>query len=148
MTQGEELLAGFPVVVEIPVLWGNQDAFGHVNNVVYFRWCETARVEYLQRVGLWVPLPPVGVGPILASLKCDYERPLNYPDTVRVGARVTRIGRSSLQMEHSYVSRELGVEVATADSSLVMLDYSTGETVAISAEMRRAIGELEGKKFH
>ncbi|HTP85342.1 MAG TPA: thioesterase family protein [Bryobacteraceae bacterium] len=147
MSHRRELLAGFPVVVEIPILWGNQDAFGHVNNVIYFRWCETARVEYLKRVGLWVPLPPRGVGPILASVKCDYKRPLNYPDTVRVGARVTRIGKSSMQMEHRYVSDSLGIEVATADSTLVLLDYNTNKSVPVPPEMRRLIGELEGKKF-
>ena len=100
MKHRHEALAGFPVVVEIPLLWGNQDAFGHINNVVYLRWCETARVEYLQRAGMWVPLPPRGTGPILASIKCDYKRPLNYPDIVWVGARVTRIGNSSIRMEH------------------------------------------------
>ena len=56
MSHRHEALAGFPVVVGIPLLWGDLDAFGHINNVVYFRWCETARVEYMVRVGLWVPL--------------------------------------------------------------------------------------------
>jgi acyl-CoA thioester hydrolase len=36
----ESLLAGFPVVITVPVQWGDQDAFGHVNNTVYFRWME------------------------------------------------------------------------------------------------------------
>ena len=144
MTHRHEALAGFPVVVTFPLLWGDQDAFGHINNVKYFRWLETARVEYLIRAGLWVPLPPRDVAPILASVKCDYKRPLNYPDSVDVGARVTRIGNSSIQMAHAIVSHDLGMVVATADSTLVMLDYSTGKTVPVSAESRRIIGELEG----
>jgi len=142
-----EALAGFPVVVVIPLLWGDQDAFGHVNNVVYFRWCETARVEYMRRIGLWAPLPPRGVGPILASIKCDYKRPLNYPDTVHVGARIVRIGNTSLQMEHAIFSEELGIVAATADSTVVLLDYSTNKTAPVPAEMRGSIGELEGKIF-
>ena len=96
MKHQHEALAGFPVVTTFPVLWGDQDPFGHVNNLVYLRWCESVRVEYLERVGMWVPLPPQGVGPILASIHCDYKLPLNYPDTVHVGARVTRIGNSSM----------------------------------------------------
>jgi acyl-CoA thioester hydrolase len=147
MSHRHEALAEFPVVVTIPVQWGDQDLFGHTNNVVYLRWCETARVEYLARVGLGMSLPPTGVGPILASIKCDYQRPLKYPDTVHVGARITRIGNSSLQIENCIVSESLGIVAATAESTIVMLDYTTNKTVRVSAEMRRIIGELEGKTF-
>ena len=45
-------LAGFPVVVSWPVQWGDQDAFGHVNNTIYFRWFESGRIAYLKRLGL------------------------------------------------------------------------------------------------
>ena len=142
-----ESLAGFPLVVTIPLLWGDLDAFGHVNNLVYLRWCESARVDYLERVGMWVPLPPTGPGPILASIKCDYKRPLNYPDTVEVGSRITRIGNSSMQMQHRVVSLSLGLVAAEVESVLVLLDYATGKAVPVPAEMRRAIGEVEGKEF-
>jgi len=142
-----ELLAGFPVVITIPLLWGDLDAFGHVNNLAYLRWSETARVEYMERAGLWVPLPPTGAAPILASIKCDYKRPLTYPGTVETGARVTRIGNSSFQMEHHIVSRDLGVLAAIVDSTLVMLDYKSSRPVPVSPEARKAIGELEGRGF-
>ena len=147
MDYRHDSLTGFPVVITVPVQWGDQDAFGHVNNLAYLRWCETARVEYLERAGLWVPLPPEGVGPILASIKCDYKRPLNYPGTVEVGARVTTIGNSSFQMEHCIVSRDLDVVAATVDSTLVLLDYSRNQTVPVPAEARKRIGELEGRTF-
>ena len=145
MKHRHEALAEFPVVVEIPLLWGDEDAFGHVNNVVYLRWCETARVEYLRRIGMWVALPPRGTGPILASIKCDYKMPLNYPDTVGVGARVARIGNSSIRMEHCIVSKALDTVAATADSTIVLLDYSANKTVHVPPEMRRIIAELEGQ---
>ncbi len=45
-------LAGFPVVLAVPVWWGDQDAFGHVNNTVYLRWFESARIAYSREVGL------------------------------------------------------------------------------------------------
>jgi acyl-CoA thioester hydrolase len=147
MSHRHEALAEFPVVVTIPVQWGDQDLFGHTNNVVYLRWCETARVEYLARIGLGMSSPPTGVGPILASIKCDYKRPLKYPDTVHVGARVTRIGNSSMQIENCVVSESLGIVAATAESTIVMLDYSTNKTARVPPEMRRIIGELEGKTF-
>jgi acyl-CoA thioester hydrolase len=141
------LLTGFPVVTTIPLLWGDEDAFGHVNNLIYLRWCETARVEYLQRVALWVELPPAGAGPILASMKCDYKAQLNYPDTVQVGSRIGRIGNSSFQMEHCVVSRNLGEIAAAVESTLVLFDYKLRRPVPIPAEIRRTICDLEGRPF-
>jgi acyl-CoA thioester hydrolase len=147
MNDRHPLLAEFPVVLTLPVLWGDQDAFGHVNNLVYLRWCETARVEYLCRIAQWPKLPPEGVGPILASIHCDYKRPLNYPDVIQVGARVTRIGNSSMRMEHSIVSMNLDALAATADSTLVLLDYNRNQAVPVPGEARKIIGDLEGKNF-
>src|SRR5665647_207391 len=124
-----EALIDFPVLVTLPVLWGDHDAFGHVNNLVYLRWCETARVEYLMRIGLWPSLPPAGIGPILASISCDYKRPLTFPDTAYIGTKVTRIGKSSFQMRHLVVSKALDTVAAEIDSTLVVLDYGLGKAV-------------------
>ncbi len=140
---GSSLLAGFPVVTEISVLWGDEDSFAHVNNVSYLRWCETARVEYLRRIGLFPELPPQGLGPIIASLTCHYRRPLKYPDTVAVGTRVTTVGNSSFQMEHRIVSRAAGVIAAEAESAMVTVDYSTGRPVRVPEQVRAAIARLE-----
>lgn len=140
-------LLAYPVVTEITVLWGDQDAFGHVNNVAYLRWCETARVEYLQRVVLFPDLPAKGVGPIVASLTCHYRRTLTFPDSVRVGTRVTRIGNSSFDMEHRVVSRATGALAAEVSSTLVALDYATGKPVRVPEEIREAIARIEARRI-
>jgi acyl-CoA thioester hydrolase len=59
-----ELLAGYPVVVEIPVAWGDMDYFRHVNNIVFFRYFESARIEYLERIGFRELADDDPVGPI------------------------------------------------------------------------------------
>ena len=133
--------------MELSILWGDEDAFNHVNNVAYLRWCETARVEYLRRIGLFPQLPPLGIGPIIASQTCHYRRPLNYPDTVVVGTRVTAIGNSSFRMEHRIVSRATGQVGADAESTMVTMDYSTGKSVRVPAAVRQAIVDLEGRTF-
>ena len=99
------LLAGYPVAVALPVLWGDQDTFHHVNNVVYFRWFETARIAYNRRVGLMTSdkVPPIG--PILAATSSSYRRQITEPDTVHVAVRVVKIGRTSLGLEHIVVSQ-------------------------------------------
>jgi acyl-CoA thioester hydrolase len=138
-----EALIDFPVVVTVPLLWGDHDAFGHVNNLVYLRWCETARVEYLMRIGLWVPLPPAGIEPILARVSCDYKRPLTFPDTAYIGARVTRIGNRSFEMQHRVVSKTLDTAAAEVDSTIVVLDYRRNQTVPVPESCRTAIEALE-----
>jgi acyl-CoA thioester hydrolase len=125
------------------VLWGDEDSFAHVNNVAYLRWCETARVEYLRRIGLFPELPPRGLGPIVASVTCNYRRPLKYPDTVAVGTRVAAIGNSSFRMEHRIVSRSTGEIAAEASSAMVTVDYATGKPERVPEQVRRSIARLE-----
>ena len=147
MQDSHRLLTEFPVVTTIPLLWGDLDAFGHVNNLVYMRWAEAGRIEYLLRVGQLPELPPSGVAPILASVKCDYRRVMNYPDTVLIGTRISRIGNSSFQMDHRLVSRNLDDVAAEVTSTLVMLDYRVNQPVTVPAVARAIIGNLEGKTF-
>src|SRR3982751_4844980 len=102
------LLADYPVVIRLPVQWGDQDAFGHVNNTVYFRWYESARIAYFDRIGLLELMAAEGIGPILASISCTYRHQIHYPESVHVAARVARIGRSSLTMEHAVACETSG----------------------------------------
>jgi acyl-CoA thioester hydrolase len=141
------LLADFPVVITIPVQWGDQDAFGHVNNTIYLRWFESARIAYLERIGVLDLHEAENVGPILASIACDYRRPVTYPDTVLVGARVTRIGRSSFSMEHACASQALQGIAAEGKSTLVLFDYHKEKSHQLPEKLRRAIAAIEGKPF-
>lgn len=139
-----EELSAFPVTIEIPVLWADEDTFGHVNNIAYLRWCEAGRIEYLRHVELLpTEIPPRGVGPIVASLTCHYRVPLNYPDTVVIGTRVVRIGNSSLRMDHRIVSRNSLKIAAEAETTLVTIDYGTGEPVPVPGAVRDRIALLE-----
>lgn len=128
----------------VPLQWGDQDAYGHVNNTVYLRWCETARIDYLRQVGLWVDLAD-GIGPILASITCDYRRPLTYPDTIRVGSRVTKIGNTSFRMEHRIWSDRQKAVAADAHSTIVVLDYSDKKPVRVPDAARQAVEAFEGR---
>jgi acyl-CoA thioester hydrolase len=143
----ESLLAGFPVVITVPVQWGDQDALGHVNNTVFFRWMESARVAYGDRIGLLDLLAAQQVGPILASTSCDYRWPVNFPDTIHVGIRTTRIGRTSLAHEHRIVSQEQQAVVAEGTSTTVVFDYGANRSHPVPEPVRRAIAALEGREI-
>jgi acyl-CoA thioester hydrolase len=140
-------LSDFPVVTSWPVQWGDQDLFGHVNNTVYFRWYESARIAYLERIGVSDMMNREQVGPILAAISCNYRRQLNYPDTVEIGSRITRIGRSSATMTHAIWSRQQKALVADGESTIVMFDYQAQRPVPVPAAIRDAIEALERRKF-
>ncbi len=141
------ILAGFPVVVVQPVQWGEQDPLGHVNHVTYFRWYETARIAYFMKIGLMDMHRTERIGPILASVANEYRRQLTYPDTVHIGVRVSRIGRSSLDMTHLIVSQNDHVLAAEGTSTLVVFDYQANKSHPVPARIRHAIESLEGRTF-
>jgi acyl-CoA thioester hydrolase len=137
-----ELLAKFPVVVRIPVQWGDQDAFGHVNNIIPHRWFESARIALFGRIGLLDLRKMLGVGPILAATACDYRRQITFPDTVQIGIRVARVGRTSIGFEHTVVSETQNAVVAEGTSTTVVFDYQARKPQPVPDEIRRAIEAL------
>lgn len=142
-----ELLTGFPVIVEFPVAWGEMDAFNHVNNVYYFRYIENARLDYCSRLGFEMLEKKTGVGIILASVEARFRRSLTYPDTILVGARVTEMLADRFTMEHKIVSRRLNAVAADGKAVLVTFDYAVGKKTPIPDDVRRRIAELEGRDF-
>jgi acyl-CoA thioester hydrolase len=139
-------LADFPVRVAIPVQWGDQDGFGHVNGVMYLRWFESARVAYLERSELGnLMTPQNGAGPILASINCNYRRQLHYPDTLIIGAKVTRIGRTSIEMHHAVYSTKHKAIGADGTSILVYFDYRDNKPLPVTDALRAAFEKIEGK---
>jgi len=147
MKTRHKLLEHFPVILSLPLQWGDQDSLGHVNNVIYFRWAESARIEYSIRASAWDGAATAEAGPILAAIHCDFRFPLTYPDTIQVGASITGLGNSSFKMAHRVVSVKRGIVAADLDSTLVWIDYRTGKPVALSAKLREAIEKLEGKRL-
>jgi len=139
----EDLLEGFPVVIEIPVAWGEMDAFQHVNNIVYLRYFESVRIAYFEQLGFMEVMERTGIGPILSETRCRYRKSLTYPDTVFVGARVSEIGQDRFAMQYCVVSHKLGAVAAEGEGTLVAYNYREKRKAAIPDEVRRRIEELE-----
>jgi acyl-CoA thioester hydrolase len=138
----------FRVLLDWPVQWGDMDMFGHVNNTVYFRWFESSRVEYLNRVGLARLHGAGDHGPILAHVDCNFRRQLEFPDTVRIGSRVINIGRTSFKVEHALWSTAQNLALAAnGTSTIVLFDYASQKPIRVPDDIRQLIEELEGKKF-
>lgn len=120
------------------------DAYGHVNNLVYLRWCESARIAYFERAGvLQVDRP--NVGPILGAQSIRYRIPLAYPDRAVVHATVLRLGTTSFTMGLRVFSDKHGPGAIAAESeaTIVMIDYKTGKKVHVPGSIVEAIHKLE-----
>lgn len=138
-----ELLTAYPVTVTIPVAWGEMDAYQHVNNVTYFRYFESARIRYLERLQIDGFLTDGDVRPILHSINCRFRLPLTYPDTVFVGVRVTTMGDDRMTMEHCVISEQHRQIAAQGTGIVVTFDYAKGIKAPIPEPVRAAILALE-----
>lgn len=116
-------LFNFPVLIDLPVLWGDMDAFQHVNNVMYFRYFESPRVAYADRIDFYQIQQATGIGPILAATSCDFIRPLRYPDSIQVGCRTIYLTDAEIRQEHAIYSQRQDRLVATGTATVVAYDY-------------------------
>ena len=139
----DEILKGFPVIVAFPIAWGEMDSQKHVNNVVYFRYIENARIAYYDKIGAWQMMEKTGVGTVLARTECRYRIPLTYPDTVSVGAKVTKMEKDRFTMEYRVVSHRLGKLAAEGKGVLVTFDFQQNSKTAVPEELRKNIFALE-----
>lgn len=118
------------------------DALGHVNNARFFTWLESARIALFRRIGV-ARSGPFRVGPILATTTCDFLRPVVFPATVEVAARVAKVGETSIVMEYEVRDAHARTVVyARASSVAVLVDYATMQKVRVPDEVRAAVAAL------
>lgn len=139
-----EWLRGFPVIVPNRVAWAEMDVFRHVNNAVFFRYFENARIGYLERIGLGDDNRHEGIGPILHSTAARFRRPLRFPDVAWTGARVAEVQDDRFTMEYRVVSEREGELVADGNAIVVAYDYVARRKAPLPEGVRRAIAELAG----
>lgn len=137
-------LDAFPVRFEAPVRWGEMDAYGHVNNTVYFRYFEDARIQYFEAVGLHEIKDATNIAAILGSTECRYRVPLTFPDKIVVGARTTELGSDRFTMEYSVYSEKHQKIAATGSGLLVAFDYANQRKADMPEALIRSIEALEG----
>jgi acyl-CoA thioester hydrolase len=139
----EELFRTFPVIVTQAVVWGEMDSYQHVNNVVYFRYFENARLEYVRRLDWFTLEESTGVGPILASTQARFRRALTYPDTIHIGIRLLEMKEDRIIVEHHIVSEKLNEIATLGDGVIVAFHYPTGKKVPLPEELKTRMLALE-----
>jgi acyl-CoA thioester hydrolase len=130
-------------VVEVPVAWGEMDAYGHVNNIVYFRYFETARIAYFNALTLPDFVGRNPLGPILASTSCRFRAPLAFPDRVSVGARVARVDDDRFVMFYAVYSHRLQKIAAEGEGTVVCFNYRENRKASLPELLKQKIADLE-----
>lgn len=124
----------------IPIRWGDMDAYGHVNNTVYFRYMEQCRVEYLESLG--GRLVPQGTAPVIINAACTFLVPLNYPGSVEVRMFCGQPGRSSVQTHFEIrLQGDEDTVYATGDAKIVWMDVASGRSAPIPDEWRARLSD-------
>lgn len=125
----------------MPVRWGDLDAYGHVNNVTFFRYFESGRIDYVEEL-MQMPITQAK-NVILADIQCSFLQQLNYPATLEVATRIVRLGGASLHMESAIYRQGEDKAAATSKSVTVWFDFEAARAVRIPEEMRTKIREFE-----
>jgi acyl-CoA thioester hydrolase len=122
----------------IPIRWGDMDAMGHVNNTIYFRYLEIARLHWLYEVG--GPPDPDGCGPVIVNAFCNFIRQLEFPGDILARHYVTNPGRSSFD---TYITLERvdepGVIYAEGGAKTVWTDFRKQKSVPLPDWMRKLV---------
>ena len=136
----------FPVSLDLRLDWSELDAFGHINNVMYFKYLQASRVNYWEKMGLAVLDQNVSIGPLLASTQCSFRKPLYYPGTIKIQVSVEFIKNTSFGLYHQILN-EKGELAAEGHDVVVLYDYKTLEKVIVPDDLRAIIEALEGRSY-
>ncbi len=140
-----EFLEDYPFIKEIPVYWGDMDAFRHVNNTVYFRYFEIARIAYFEELKVFQLKDLSTVGPILVSTSAKYLKPLSYPDTVSVGVKSIHYSSDKVVQSYRIVSQRHKYVVTEGEGVIFGYDYDNMKRAPIPQKVLNAIAALEKK---
>lgn len=126
-------------LVRMPIRWGDMDAMGHVNNTVYFRYLEQARIDWFLELG--APADPARqFGPVIINAHCAFLRQLRYPGDIEVATYVGAIGRSSFEtIQEIRRVDQPEVLAATGGAKVVWIDYQREKSVALPDDLRQRL---------
>jgi acyl-CoA thioester hydrolase len=133
--------AAFPVFRMITTRWMDNDHYGHVNNVIYYSWFDTAVNGYLlETTGLDTrSLPAIG---LVVESGCRYFAPLSFPDTIEVGLSVERLGERSISYQLGVFRAGEPQAAAVGHSVHVYVDRMTRTPTPIPEPIRSAASAL------
>jgi acyl-CoA thioester hydrolase len=136
----------FPCTLKLRIDWSEQDLFGHVNNVMFMKYIQAARINYWEAVGIYQDFPTTGIGPMLVAISCQYKKPLHFPGSIVVHTRMKFIKTTSFSLHHQV--RNMNNELcAEAEDVMVVFDFNKNEKVQFPDDIRKKVEDLEGREI-
>jgi len=125
-------------VMRQAIRWGDMDAFGHVNNTVYFRYMESARIAFLEQAA--GDLDAQGEGPVIVTAYCTFLKQLKYPGDIEIRSYAGPAGRSSFELTHEIrmVDADGNADVVYAEGGgkVVWVNFAAEKSVPLPAGLR------------
>lgn len=135
----DKFLEQYPINTSINVAWGEMDALQHVNNVVYFRYFETARIDFFNQINLLEDLQKTAVGPVISENQARYKRPVTFPDTLTVGVSISDINDDRFMMHYHVFSQTQQAVTTIGSSQVVMFNFKTGQKAQLTPQLLDAL---------
>ncbi|MBE7416678.1 MAG: acyl-CoA thioesterase [Ideonella sp.] len=133
--------SAYPFFTRITTRWMDNDVYGHVNNVVYYSFFDTAVNGYLISRGA-LDLHGGAVIGLVVETQCNFFAPLQYPQAVEAGVRVARVGTSSVRYEIGLFADAEPRCAAAGHFVHVYVDRATRRPAALSAALLSALAPL------
>jgi acyl-CoA thioester hydrolase len=131
----------YKVFYPITTRWSDNDIYGHVNNVTYYSYFDTAANQYLIEEG-GLDISDGSIVGYVVSSGCDYHAPITYPEAVEAGLRVDKLGNSSVQYGIAIFRAGEAQSAAHGHFVHVFVDRSANQAVPIPASLRAALEKL------
>jgi acyl-CoA thioester hydrolase len=126
---------------KIGTRWMDNDAYGHVNNVVYYSWFDTAVNAYLIEAGVLDVQHGSTIG-LVVETQCNYFAPLAFPEMVEAGIRVAKLGTSSVRYEVGLFAQGAPLTAAKGHFVHVYVDRQTRRPVALPPDLKSVLETL------
>jgi acyl-CoA thioester hydrolase len=134
--------SAFPHLTALPTRWADNDIYGHVNNVVYYSYFDTAVNAFLIERGV-LDIHRGDVVGFVVDSGCSYFQPLAFPDVVHAGIRVSKLGTSSVRYEIGLYRNDDALPAAFGHFVHVYVDRATNKPVPIPAATRTVLQQLQ-----
>lgn len=131
----------YKVFYPINTRWSDNDVYGHVNNVIYYSYFDTAANRYLIEEG-GLDISDGEIVGFVVNSGCEYHAPISYPEPIEAGLRVEKLGNSSVR--YGIAIFKVGVEQAVAHGHFVhvFVNREANESVSIPENLREALARI------
>ncbi|GLK89935.1 acyl-CoA thioesterase [Pseudomonas turukhanskensis] len=141
MTDRQHLRSDYAHFQPITTRWHDNDVYGHVNNVTYYSFFDSAVNTYLIEVG-GLDIHDGAVVGFVVSSSCDYFASIAFPDRIEIGLRVGKLGNSSVQYELAVFKAGEDEACAAGRFVHVFVDRESNRPVSIPDGLRKALSDL------